>query len=176
VSPYIAIFYLRVAFTCLTFLVGVGGGVYLIARKQILPGALALGGFVLLSIDPLANVAVPRLFAGSSNFVGLSLTIACVSSIATLLGALILLAALFSVFVGRERMLPVGLALGGFGLFGLVPVINTISPRLFSISPRDATNWVVVLSCFGTLAMLLGVVALVAALATATRVHTDEQA
>jgi hypothetical protein len=73
-------------------------------------------------------------------------------------------------------MLPVGLALGGFGLFGLVPVINTISPRLFSISPRDATNWVVVLSCFGTLAMLLGVVALVAALATATRVHTDEQA
>ncbi len=174
-NPYIALYYVRIALTCLALLVGVGGGIFLLVRRQVWPGLLALAGFVLLSLDPLANFVLPRLLAGSQQTTaGLSMTLACLGPLGLFLGGAALLAALLTALTSRKQMLPGALALGGFALLGIAPIVNGVTPRLFSIGIQNPTNLIVALGCFGTFTMLLGTAMMLAALIVAARQRAEQ--
>ena len=173
-NPYIALYYVRATLTCL---MGAGGGVFLLVQRQVWPGLLALAGFVLLNVDPLTNIVVPRLLAGGQlNTAGLSLAIVCIGPLASLLGWAALLAAVLSVLTSRKQMLPGALALGGFVLLGITPIVNNAPPRLFSFSMLNPTNWFMALGCFSTFTMLLGTVMILAALIIAAQKRAEQSA
>ncbi len=86
---------LRDALMCLGFLIGVGGGVFLIIRKQAAAGGLAIAGFILFGIDPILEVVIWRIIApNATNIDVLNWTYVCISAPATFLGTAALIAAL----------------------------------------------------------------------------------
>ena len=93
-DPYYIPYNLRDALMCLGFLIGIGGGVFLLVRKQMLPGGLAIAGFVLLGIEPIAEVVIWRLLSDGTRNNALSWAYACIGAPATFLGAIALIAAL----------------------------------------------------------------------------------
>jgi ABC-type sulfate transport system permease component len=82
----------------LGFLVGMGVGVFLIVRKQVVAGGLTVTAFVLFSLDPLLEVILFRVLwntmSTDSSYQALNWTYACASSAANLLGVGALLVAL----------------------------------------------------------------------------------
>jgi hypothetical protein len=89
-------FNLRDGLLCLVFLAGIGAGIFLIVRKQAKAGGLALAGFVLFSIDPIAEVILFRILLNfnSDNYNFLNWTYACISGLSVFLGSAALIAAL----------------------------------------------------------------------------------
>ena len=85
---------------CITLLAGIAAGVYGLVNGQRLSAGLALAGFVLMSIAPviaLLVTVVPAL-----NALGPGLVYLCISSGATTIGILAVIAAL--VFAWRSQM------------------------------------------------------------------------
>ena len=96
---YMTPFSLRDALLCLVFLVGLGAGILAITRKQQKVGAFVLAGFLLLGLDPLTemlifNVLSPQLGSGD-NYEMFNWAYVCISTPATILGILSLLAGLY---------------------------------------------------------------------------------
>jgi hypothetical protein len=90
-------YYLHFALTCLGFLVGLGLGVFLIVRKRMLPGILALVAFFLFSLSPLLNIVVFRLLMqvlwSNDAYAGASMAVNCITGLANLLACAALIAA-----------------------------------------------------------------------------------
>ncbi len=90
-------FILRDAFLCLGMLIGIGGGVFLLIRKKTAPGILAMAGFVLFSLEPIADFIILQLLYrqdGSEDFyIALDWTYSCVAGAGVFLGVLALVVA-----------------------------------------------------------------------------------
>ncbi len=90
-------YYLHLALTCLGFLLGLGMGVFLIIRKRLLPGILALAAFFLFSLSPILNVVVFRWLMqwlwSHDTYAGASMVVNCISGFADLLASAALIAA-----------------------------------------------------------------------------------
>jgi hypothetical protein len=81
------LFYVSDGLTCLTFLVGVGAGVFLITRQQKVTGSLAVAGFLLLGLNVLVNLIIWRVLVGVANdFTVSSWTSFCSGIVFTVLG------------------------------------------------------------------------------------------
>jgi hypothetical protein len=59
-DPYRLPFDVRDALLCLVFLVGIGAGVFAIIRKRQMAGLLTVAGFLLFSVDPIAEMVIFR--------------------------------------------------------------------------------------------------------------------
>lgn len=85
---------IRTALLCLGFLVGVGGGIFIITRKRALPGWLMLAGFGLFGLDRIFNLAYTRWMIRSfDNPEIMNWVFNCISGPLILLGILALVAA-----------------------------------------------------------------------------------
>ncbi len=100
------LYYVRDAVACLGVLVGLGGAVFLFTRKKVMPGILALVGFIFLGIEPSLDVIVWRVLGNNSNanFDTLNYTYACITGPALFLGILLIVLAFVMGF--RETKLP----------------------------------------------------------------------
>jgi hypothetical protein len=101
------VYHLKNAVTCLGFLVGIGAGIFLITRKQRLAGALAIAGFVLFSLEPLADLVIFRILFRNLDydralFDALNIVYPCISGFGVLLGTVALIIALVN-FVREKR-------------------------------------------------------------------------
>ena len=89
---------LRDVLLCLGFLAGMGVGVFLIIRKQVVAGGLAVAAFLLFSLDPILEFILFRVVwntvSTDSGYQALNWTYACVTGAADLLGVGALLVAL----------------------------------------------------------------------------------
>lgn len=89
---------LRDVLLCLGFLVGVGVGVFLIIRKQVVAGGLTVAAFLLFSLDPILEFILFRVVwntvSTDGGYQALNWTYACVTGAADLLGVGALLVAL----------------------------------------------------------------------------------
>jgi hypothetical protein len=96
----------RDAGACLGVLVGLGGAVFLFTRKKVMPGILALIGFILLGIEPSLDVIVWRILANNANanFDTLNYAYACITGPTLFLGILLIVLAFILGF--RETKLP----------------------------------------------------------------------
>jgi hypothetical protein len=98
---------IRTALLCLGFLVGVGGGIFIITRKRALPGWLMLAGFGLFGLDRIFNLVYTRvLIQRFDNFVILSWVFNCISGPLILLGILALVAATITAIQPNEPKEP----------------------------------------------------------------------
>ena len=97
-DTYMIPFILRDTLLCLVFLVGLGTGILAITRKQQKVGALVLAGFLLLGLDPLAEMAIFNVispaYGGEVDYLIFNWTYVCISAPATIFGALSLLVAI----------------------------------------------------------------------------------
>lgn len=88
---------IRTVLLCLGFLVGVGGGIFVITRKRALPGWLMLAGFGLFGLDRIFNLVYTRWIIRSlDNFVIMNWVFNCISGPLILLGILALVAAIIT--------------------------------------------------------------------------------
>ena len=86
---------LRTSLLCLGFLVGMGGGIFLITRKRALPGWLALVGFGLFGFSKVLEYAYTQFRSGdASAYSFVRWAFNCVSGFIVLLGILAIVAAL----------------------------------------------------------------------------------
>ena len=93
------VYNLRDALLCLSFLVGVGAGVMAIVRQYRITGILALVGFLLLGVDPIAEILIFSVFLNNysgNNFEIFNWAYLCISTPAIILGIGCLIAALFT--------------------------------------------------------------------------------
>jgi len=99
-------YYLRDAVACLGVLVGLGGAVFLFIRKEVLPGILALLGFIFLGIEPLLDVILWRILGNtaSPNWDTMNTAYACITGPTLFLGILLIVLAFVLGF--REPKLP----------------------------------------------------------------------
>jgi hypothetical protein len=89
-------FNVRDAVLCLAFLAGAAVGVVAIVRKQTRAGGLAVAGFALLAVDPLAEFIIFRVLTPSGgDFTVPNWIYVCISSLAAILGVAALSAALW---------------------------------------------------------------------------------
>lgn len=90
-------YYIQLSLTCLGLLVGLGLGVFLIIRKRMLPGILALTGFFLFGLQPVLNLLIFRVLMGllweHDTYATASMTFNCISGLANLLACAALVAA-----------------------------------------------------------------------------------
>jgi len=109
-----AFYYIHLALTCLGFLLGLGVGVFLIMRKRMLPGILALAAFFLFGLTPVLNVLIFRVLMGllweHDAYMTASMTFNCISGLASLLACAALVAA-FVLLLRPEPKPSEGLAL-----------------------------------------------------------------
>ena len=100
------LYYLRDAAACLGILVGLAGAIFLFVRRKVVAGVLTLLGFLLIALEPLADIVAFRVLgAGSSpDWDALNTAYACVSGLALFLGMALLAAGLF--VVSRKAPLP----------------------------------------------------------------------
>jgi hypothetical protein len=100
------LYYVRDAVAFLGVLVGLGGAVFLFTRKKVMPGILALIGFILLGIEPSMDVIVWRILANNANanFDTLNYAYACITGPTLFLGILLIVLAFILGF--RETKLP----------------------------------------------------------------------
>lgn len=98
-DSYMIPFVLRDTLLCLVFLVGIAAGVIAITRKQQKVGAFMLAGFLLLALDPLTEMIVFNVLSpasgGNVDHQNFNWAYICISTPATILGTLSLLAALY---------------------------------------------------------------------------------
>ncbi len=97
-DPYRLPYDIRDALLCLVFLVGIGAGVFAIIRKRQMAGLLTVAGFLLFSVDPIAEMVIFRVITSGytgDNFDVLNWSYVCISTPAMLLGVVALIAALF---------------------------------------------------------------------------------
>jgi len=95
---YTVLYNTRAALLCISFLVGAGFGIYAITRQQQTTGWLTLIGFLLLGIDPVAEVLIFRVFMRfytGENFDIFNGAYVCISAPAYLIGVGCIIAALF---------------------------------------------------------------------------------
>ena len=81
----------------LAFLFGVGAGLYAIVQERRLVGMLTIAGFLLLSIDPIAEIVIFRVVSGNLSGGDPSLLnwpYTCISTPTIFLGAMLLTAVL----------------------------------------------------------------------------------
>jgi hypothetical protein len=100
------IYYVRDAVACLGVLVGFGGAIFLFVRRKIMPGILALIGFIFLGLEPSLDVILWRVLANNSNanFDTLNYAYACITGPALFIGILLIVMAFFLGF--RTPKLP----------------------------------------------------------------------
>ncbi len=97
-DPYNLPYNLRDALLCLSFLIGAGAGVLAITRRHRTTGILMLAGFLLLMLDPIAEVLIFRV--SLANYTGEDFGIfnwayVCVSTPVIVAGVGCLIAAIF---------------------------------------------------------------------------------
>src|SRR5688572_11707534 len=84
--------------SCLSILIGLGAGVYLITRRHTTPGLLGLGGFLILGAGPLLSFLFygPLALVNSlgMDFETLNWVTTCISGGALLLGSILIATAL----------------------------------------------------------------------------------
>ncbi len=98
-DPYNLPYNLRDALICLSFLVGAAVGIMAINRQHRTTGLLTLAGFLLLGIDPIAEVIIFRVIMsayGGENFEVFNWAYVCISIPVIMLGAGCLIAAVFN--------------------------------------------------------------------------------
>ena len=92
-----AFYYIYLALSCLGFLFGLGVGVFLIMRKRMLPGILALVAFFLFGLSPLLELVVFRLLMdvlwSHDAYAGASMSVNCLTGLTNLLACAALIAA-----------------------------------------------------------------------------------
>lgn len=97
-------YYIRDAMLCIGFLIGIGVGVLLIVRKRTQAGILAVAGFALFGVEPIADLVIFRMIEtqpaaqtwSQTTYNTLDATYACLSSIAFFIGSILLIATLFN--------------------------------------------------------------------------------
>jgi len=92
-------FNIRDALLCLTFLVGAGAGILIISRQHKKTGGLMLAGFLLLGLDPIAEVLILSVLMGNysgDNYQTFNWAYVCISTLVIILGVGCLIAAIFS--------------------------------------------------------------------------------
>ena len=98
-DSYMIPFIVRDTLLCLVFLVGLGAGVVAITRKQQKVGTFMLVGFLLLGLDPLAEMIIFNVISpavgGEVDYLIFNWSYVCIGAPATMLGILSLLAALY---------------------------------------------------------------------------------
>ena len=96
---YMIPFILRDTLLCLVFLVGLGAGILAITRKQQKVGAFVLTGFLLLGLDPLAEMIIFNVISpassGEADYLVFNWAYVGISAPATVFGTLSLLAAIY---------------------------------------------------------------------------------
>lgn len=98
-DSYMIPFILRDSLLCLVFLVGLGAGVMTIVRKQQKVGAFVIAGFLLLGLDPLAEMIIFNVISpatgGEVDYMIFNWAYVCIGAPATIFGAVCLLAAIY---------------------------------------------------------------------------------
>jgi hypothetical protein len=95
--------YVRDALALLGFAAGMGIGVFLAARKRTTAGVLTLAGFFLLSLEPVADLAIFRTgLINADNYNTWISAYSCISGSAAFLGGILLTLALFKLY--RSQM------------------------------------------------------------------------
>ena len=101
------IYNIRNAVSCLGFLVGIGAGIFLIVRKRTLAGILFIAGFVLFSLEPLADIMVFRILfnqdLSESTYQVLDYIYPCISAPAFFLGSIAVIIAVFSMVKANQK-------------------------------------------------------------------------
>ena len=92
-------YYFRDMLMLMVFLAGAGMGIFLLSRKQRLPGILTIAAFLLFSLEPLLDIIVFRLLLQQDLSEQAYLTIdyfyPCITAPAFFLGSLALIAAFY---------------------------------------------------------------------------------
>ena len=100
-------FYIRNVILCIGFLVGVCAGIYLIIRKHILAGILAIIGFTLFALEPIADIIIYRILftyeLEEQMYSSLDWAYACTSTVAFFIGSVALMIALVSEARDRHK-------------------------------------------------------------------------
>jgi hypothetical protein len=101
-------FYIRNAILCIGFLAGMGCGVFLITRRHTLAGILAIVGFILFSLEPLADIVIYRVLysyeLSEDVYTALDWGYACISTIAFLIGSIALVIALLDIARSKRQV------------------------------------------------------------------------
>ncbi len=108
-SDYInTLYYLRDILLCVGFLAGMIVGVFLIVRKHILAGILAILGFALIGLEPVIDFIIFRLLYSmdlpEEAFTTLDYAYPCISAPTIFIGTLLLVVAL--ILAARNRKPP----------------------------------------------------------------------
>jgi hypothetical protein len=98
----------RNAILCLGFLLGIGGGIFLIIRKRKLAGILAIVGFLFLSLEPISDFVIFRILYRELDyseelFNKLDLAYPIISAPAIFLGSIALIIALVSTVLSKHK-------------------------------------------------------------------------
>lgn len=109
-SEFIDTFWnIRNTLACLGFLIGIGGGIFLITRRQTIPGVLAMVGFFLFSLEPLADIIVYRILykqdLSPDMYTTFDYVYVCTSAAGFLLGSIAMVMALVNMM--RSSQTPV---------------------------------------------------------------------
>jgi hypothetical protein len=96
---------IRDGLLCVITLFGLIGGILLLVRRKILPGILALVGFLLLGVYPASSILIWNVLAKGSNpnYDTLDWAYYCAQSAALVIGFLAIIGALLASAFGRER-------------------------------------------------------------------------
>ena len=88
---------LSAAIRCIGFLAGLAAGVFLIVRKRMLPGILAMAAFILFSLGSIVNILAFRVFfeqiVQADLYESISIATSCITGIADILACAALIAA-----------------------------------------------------------------------------------
>jgi len=105
---------LRDAVICMGVLAGLLGAVLLFARRKVLPGILALIGFILLGIEPILDIVLWRILGHGElpDWNKLNTFYACASGPSLFLGIVLLAAGLFLAAPKETPRLPEEIPLG----------------------------------------------------------------
>lgn len=106
-DPYNLPYNLRDALLCLSFLVGAVVGIMAITRQHRTTGLLTLAGFLLLGLDPIAEMIIFRVIMsnyGGENFETFNWMYVCISTPVIMLGTACLIAAVLNAIRTQEQI------------------------------------------------------------------------
>ena len=98
-GSYMFPFIVRDGLLCLTYLTGIVAGVLAIMRKQTKIGGYVLAAFILLALEPIVDFVIfnflsPQ-FGESMGYEVYNWAYSCISSLANILGVILLMAAVY---------------------------------------------------------------------------------
>ena len=107
-SEFIDVFWnIRDAVICVGFLVGIGAGIFLVVRKQKISGILAMLGFCLFGLEPIADFIVYRVLYkqdyGVETYQTFDYVYLCISAPAFFLGSIALVIAFINMMKSSQN-------------------------------------------------------------------------